>query len=295
MRALPDVENRVMLDSVDESLQRRRLTFDSAADRYQQARPAYPTELFDALVDATGVVPGDRLLEIGCATGTATLPLAQRGFRLTCVELGPELAAVARRTLADYPDVTIVTAAFETWRPPVPASFDLIFAATAWHWIDRRTRYQRVWDLLRPGGYFAYWSAVHVVPENGDPFFADIQEVYDHIGAGNPGSWVPLRPGHLPDDRAEINATGLFAVSAVRQFDWEISYDATQYLGLLETFSSHIALQSWQRDHLYGEVRRRVAQRADGRLRRHWGAVLHVARRRDEPVEATDSASVRYQ
>jgi hypothetical protein len=35
----------------------------------------------------------------------------------------------------------------------------------------------------------------------------------------------------------------------------------------------------WQRDRLYGEIRGRLALRPDGRLRRHWGAVLNVARR----------------
>ena len=40
-------------------------------------------------------------------------------------------------------------------------------------------------------------------------------------------------------------------------------------------------MEDWQRDRLYGEIRRRLADRPDGTLRRHWGAVLHVARRRE--------------
>ena len=32
-------------------------------------------------------------------------------------------------------------------------------------------------------------------------------------------------------------------------------------------------------EHLYAEIRRRLAQRPDRRLSRHWGAVLHVAQR----------------
>jgi hypothetical protein len=64
-----------------------------------------------------------------------------------------------------------------------------------------------------------------------------------------------------------------------RQFDWTVSYPAEEYIGLLDTFSAHIAMAPWQRDRLYGEIRRRLAARPDGRLLRHWGAVLHVARR----------------
>jgi len=33
-------------------------------------------------------------------------------------------------------------------------------------------------------------------------------------------------------------------------------------------------------DRFYGEIRSRLAERPDGMLRRHWGAVLHVVRRR---------------
>jgi len=46
-------------------------------------------------------------------------------------------------------------------------------------------------------------------------------------------------------------------------------------------------MAGWQRDRLYGEIRRRLAERPDGRLRRHWGAVLNVARRLDEATPIT--------
>jgi cyclopropane fatty-acyl-phospholipid synthase-like methyltransferase len=51
-----------------------RATFDAAAQEYHQARPAIPGELYDALTDQAGLRPGDRLLEIGGATGRATDP-----------------------------------------------------------------------------------------------------------------------------------------------------------------------------------------------------------------------------
>ena len=53
----------------------RREEFESAADLYDAARPSYPEELFDDLVELAALQKGDRLLEIGCATGKATRPL----------------------------------------------------------------------------------------------------------------------------------------------------------------------------------------------------------------------------
>ena len=83
------------------------------------------------------------------------------------------------------------------------------------------------------------------------------------------------------DMLGDAAASGLFDIVEMRQYDWEVTYDAESYIDLLNTFSGHIAMQDWQRDRLYGEIRRRLVLRPDGRLRRHWGGVLHIARRRE--------------
>jgi SAM-dependent methyltransferase len=155
-----------------------------------------------------------------------------------------------------------------------------VYAATAWHWVDPAVRYRRAQEVLRPGGYLAFWQAAHVIPPGGDPFFGEIQGVYDEIGEGRPGDGVSPAPGELPDETADIEASGLFDVTLVRHLDWELVYDADSYLALLDTFSGHIAMESAAREYLYAEIRRRLAARPDGLLRRHWGAVLHVARAR---------------
>lgn len=266
--------------------ERYRQAFNTVAGLYDQARPDYPEELYSELIRAASLTPGSELLEIGCATGKATMPLARRGFQITCLELGAELSAAARRNLAAFPGVDVITADAETWQPPAGMAFDLVFAATSWHWIDPERRYQKAWALLRPGGHLAFWGAMHVFPEDADLFFYEIQDVYDEIGEGLPPgtAWPPT--GELPDERADIEESGLFSVVTIWEFDWETSYDADGYIRLLDTFSGHIMMEQWQRDRLYGEIRRRLAARPDGRLRRHWGAVLHVARRRDVPSPA---------
>ena len=80
-------------------------------------------------------------------------------------------------------------------------------------------------------------------------------------------------------ERAEIEASGLFEITAVRQYDWERVYPAEEYIELLSTFSGHLAMAEWKRRRLYGEIRRRLALRRDHSVHRHWGVVLHVARR----------------
>ncbi|MEJ7741411.1 MAG: class I SAM-dependent methyltransferase [Nocardioidaceae bacterium] len=154
MLAVPDAVDR----------ERLRCTFDRAAERYHRARPEYPEQLLDDLVRLAELPPHGRLLEIGCGTGKATAPLARRGFHVTCIELGENLASAATSNLARFPDVQIVNASYDVWQPPHRETFDLVFAATSWHWLDPVTRYKRAWELLRPDGFLAFWGATQVFP-----------------------------------------------------------------------------------------------------------------------------------
>jgi cyclopropane fatty-acyl-phospholipid synthase-like methyltransferase len=82
-----------------------------------------------------GLKAEDRVAEIGCGTGPATVPLAERGLAVTAIELGPQLAAIARRRLAVLPAAQVVTCSFEDW-PLAAAMFDAVVAVNSLHWID---------------------------------------------------------------------------------------------------------------------------------------------------------------
>jgi SAM-dependent methyltransferase len=193
--------------------QRLRVTFDQAAELYDRVRPGYPPALFDDLTELAGIGPGCRLLEIGPGTGQVTLPLAERGCQIVAVELGAELAAVARRNLARFPHVQIVTAGFEDW--PLPTEpFDVVLAATAFHWIDPAVRVSKAADALRPGGMLAI-IATHHIAGGDEAFFAEVQGCYERWDPKTPpslrlptaadpylqrraGPLGPLRPRKLP-------------------------------------------------------------------------------------------------
>ncbi len=256
--------------------ERLRTTFDAAAEFYQRARPEYPDRLFDRLLEVTGLLPGDRVLEVGAGTGKATLPLARRGLRVTAIEPGATLAAQAGRNVSGLP-VEVVNARFEDWKGP-PGEFAAVVAATAWHWVDPRLRYQRAARALQPGGHLAIWGAQHVFPVQGDSFFEELQEVYDAIGENRLEETQRPAPGELAEQTSEIEGSGRFDVVAVDHFDWTVDYTADTYIDLLRTFSGHIAMATVDRERLFAEIRRRVALRSGDTVRRGWGAVLHIAR-----------------
>ena len=151
---------------------RRRRSFDDAATTYAMARPDYPGALFDDLVTLAHLTPSGRILEVGLGTGRATLPLARRGYTIIGVELGAQLAAVARATLAPYPNARIEVADFEQWplSPALTGQCDLVISASAWHWIDPAIGYPKAAAALTSTGALALlWASQHAPDPAVDP------------------------------------------------------------------------------------------------------------------------------
>lgn len=132
--------------------------WDDAARVYDEVRPSYPDRLVDDLIASAHLRKNGRLLEIGAGTGKATVPLANRGFRIHCIEPGPNLATILADKCSCFPIVTIDIASFEKWIAPDEADYDLIFCAQAFNWLDPAVRCMKCHQLLREDGYLAlFW------------------------------------------------------------------------------------------------------------------------------------------
>ena len=220
--------------------------------------------MFDDLAALTGLGPGARVLERGCGTGQATLPLARRGGAITAVELGPGLAAVARRKLAAFPAVQVVEAAFESCPLP-PEPFDLVLAATSFHWIDPAVRAVKAAAALRPGGALAVVST-HRVAGGTEEFFALVQASYERWMPGTPPG-LRLQPAAaVPGDEDELMRSGVFARAVSRRYEWELGHTTQEYLDLLRSYSSHRALTPDARDGLFACISRRMDGRFGGQI-----------------------------
>ena len=64
----------------------------------------------DALVDGSGVGPGDLVLDIGAGNGLISTALVRRGARVQAIERDPSLAERLRAKFATWPSVTVVEA-----------------------------------------------------------------------------------------------------------------------------------------------------------------------------------------
>jgi SAM-dependent methyltransferase len=256
-------------------------TFDTVAELYERARPSYPARLFDDVAVLGGLTgPAVRVVEVGPGTGQATRGLLRRGWSVVGIEPGRHLAAVARRVLAGLGDVQLCVAPFETWQPP-DGQFDLVFAATAWHWLDPALAYRKAASLLRPGGCLALVSTEHVLPErDGDPFFQRAQAAYVAVGLDDRLDGWPPRPDEVAAPLAtDIATSGYFHHPVIRRYLWSCRYTERQYLQLLSTYSGHISATDQQRDALYAHLSRLIREQPDRTVRKHYLNILHLAHR----------------
>ena len=254
---------------------RRRRTFESAAARYDRARPPYPRQLFDDLAAMAQLEGGDRVLEIGPGTGLATVRLAELGYRIVAVELGAELAAIARRNLAAHANVETVVAPFEDW--PLPREpFDAVVSATAFHWIDPEIRVAKAAQALRPGGSLAIIETRRV-PVGDEQLFADLWRCSERF---DPTARPPrkLTADEPPESLAELEGSGLFDHVASRRYDWTKEYTTDGYVELLMTFSNVLALEPQAQSGLLGCMADVIDGKLGGRIAERIANHLVVAR-----------------
>ena len=255
-----------------------RMTFGEDAELYDRCRPGYPDSMFTDLSTLAGIDSGSRVLEIGCGTGQATVPLARFGCAITAVELSENLAAIAQRNLAEFENTHVAVAAFERW--PLPdAPFDAVLSATAFHWIAPELRVAKAADALRIGGALAVVSTHHVAGGT-HAFFEDAQRCYERFDPATEPGGVRLRAGvDVPYDATEFDASDRFGPVEFRRYEWEETYTSDAYLDLVCTYSGHRALPAASRARLLDCLADLIDRRYDGRITKRHLTQLTITRK----------------
>lgn len=256
--------------------ERFRLTFDEDALAYDTSRPVPPTHVFDDLVNIAGLKPGDHLLEIGPGTGQATRPLLDRGLRVLAVEIGTNLAGLARQRLVDFGDMVAVERAnFEHWDAG-GRRFDAVFSCNAFHWINPDLRFVKSASLLKPSGHLIVIGTPWVVPSDASRFWWEVQDDYEAVG-GRRVDPATSHPDRVQNFAPLVAASGLFDEPVTQRYLFTVDFTAESYITNLSTQSGIKEFEPDVRHELFDRVRRRV-ERHGGTITAHLLAVLTVAR-----------------
>jgi len=266
-----------MLARMDEETDLRRKSFDLAAERYDASRPKYPEWLIKDLVAKTGLDENSRILEVGPGTGQLTLQLAKLGFSLVGVELGGNLARIAQSNLKGHEKVEIVTSDFDEY--PLPEGYyDLIIAATSFHWLNPATRFQRTGSAIKDQGFLAIISTHHINGGTSD-FFRDSQKCYSRWDPGTTEEY------HLPEEsevelrKWEDDLSSCFGTWYSETYRWRETYTSIDYVSLLMTYSDIITMNRRNRDGLLECIARTIDSEYGGSITKQYLSELFIARK----------------
>ena len=258
--------------------------FNEVPELYDRIRPGYPDELLADLVAITGLDDGSSVLEVGCGTGQATRSLAALGCTVTAIEPGPGMAALARQRLAPFGNVDVQTSTFEQW-DDAGARFDVLVAASSWHWVDPSIGWPRAHHVLRPGGWMALLGNVVIRRSDEPEVYAETADLHERFSPGNPG-W-----GHPPlEDEVRATDEGwglvadpgdLFGPTIVRWFPTVQWFTGEGFADLLRSTSLYRQLDPDVREPLLDAIAERIRTRMGDRAARRYLGVLRVGQRAD--------------
>ena len=152
-------------------------TFDTVASTYEKFRPGYAGELYKMIFDYAPIGPSKKAVEVGIGGGQATLPFLLTGCSLTAVEYGEQFSQICRKKFRSFSKFDVITDKFENVDFETDA-YDLVYSASAFHWIPEEIGYSKVFSMLKSGDTFARF-ANHPYTDKGRPALTDeIQQLY---------------------------------------------------------------------------------------------------------------------
>lgn len=208
------------------------MSFNEAAEIYDQVRPSYPSDMFDELFTLLPAEP--EIVEVGAGTGQATKDLLARGASVHAIEIGPAMAAKLRSNLPSD-RLRISVGNFES--TAIACGADAVFSATAYHWISRPAQTDRPALILCPGGVLAIVDLIQVDSPDDLGFFAAAQPLYERYGQGHTGPRAPTRGRVDSAIHAVLEADRRFESIAVRRYDWNQRYSSSDYRNLMQSYS----------------------------------------------------------
>lgn len=226
-------------------------TFNTEAKKYEKMRPGYINELYEDIFNYISINKTSNVVEVGIGGGQATLPMLKTGCKLTAVEYGPNLAELCRQKFKEYSNFSVVTKKFEDFEYD-NNTYDLIYSASAFHWIPEEIGYSKVFKMLKRGGVFARFANHPYKDKKREEIHKALQKIYNVYMPGSQGE------GEYSEDDAKIRADiarkyGFVDIS-YQLYHRTRTFTAKEYILLLGTYSDHIAIEENTRKKFFSEI-----------------------------------------
>ena len=258
-------------------LEQRRSWYSPAAEAYNSARPKYPGELVDRVVNAAQLSQFSRILEIGSGPGTATAAFAELGCHMVCVEPNPDFCKIATMNCISYPSVEIINKSFEEWNPE-PQGFDAVLAASSMHWIPAEIGYAKASSSLKEDGYLILsWNKELQPCKSMQDALLDVYQLH----APSLGKYEDraTQENILAGLGQMMLDSGRFRNLVTATIETSLTYTSDQYISLLSTYSSYLKFDHCTRNALFAGLKQCILKKGDGDVRLSCLSTYHIAQK----------------
>jgi SAM-dependent methyltransferase len=258
-------------------LQQRSEWYSSAAQVYARARPAYPETIIQHVVKHTGLTAGSRILEVGCGPGTATTAFAALGCRIDCIEPNTDFCAILRDVFLQNSDVSVFNQGFEDVDVDA-GQYDVVLAATSFHWIPAAVAYPKARAALHPSGKLVLLWNKELFPDAAT--YQQLAACYTDIAPDLAHYQTEREQFDIFDQLAAmIDQSGCFKLVATERVVSDVAYSAEQYLQLLSSYSPYLKLDAGLRDILFKRIQQFIDQQLGGKIALRYYSASQIAMR----------------
>ena len=234
-------------------------TFSNVIQDYEYARPKYPMELYEKVCAFSGLDENAAILEVGAGTGQATDLFLQKNGIFDLVEVSEEQVHFLQEKYKNKKNVTVRKAYFEEYE--IDKKYDLIYSATAFHWVKSDIGYPKAWEMLKSGGTMAvFWQMSSVTYYDTEMFkgLNAIKQKYlpeESLGYDDDGIKQVVEKR-----RNQIKSGGYFGEPEICEYRWIDVYDADRYVALINTYSSTQLLSEKERVAYLKEIKAYISE-----------------------------------
>lgn len=237
-------------------------TFDTVAARYERLRPGYMDDLYKTLFDYINIDSSSNVVEVGIGGGQATLPILQKGCTLTAVEYGENFSKLCEKKFEEYKNFSVITEKFENVSF-ADHQYDLVYSASAFHWVPEDVGYAKVYAMLKSGGAFVRF-ANHPYRDKGNPVLSEeIEKLYSIYYHPYYGKDAKSPKEYSEAQAAQVAQTAKkygFVDIRYAMFYRTRTFSAKEYVELLGTYSDHIALDEKVRMEFFSKIEETINQ-----------------------------------
>lgn len=231
-------------------------TFDTVASTYEKFRPGYTDELYKMIFDYITLNESCYAVEVGIGGGQATLPFLKTGCNLTAVECGEQFSELCKEKFKEYCNFTIVTNKFEDMNF-LDDTYDLVYSASAFHWVPESIGYTKVFSMLKSGGVFARFANHPYRAKDNLSLSEEMDRIYGeyYYTYYNKKQEVPTEYNEEQAvQRAKIAEKYGFVDIKYALFHRTRTFSANEYSTLLGTYSDHIAIEESIRTEFFSKI-----------------------------------------